>query len=586
MREPGKVSIYLCGPTVYAPPHLGHGRQNVVYDVLVRYLRWSGVDVRLVSNVTDIDDQIINRANAEGRPWQDITAKCEAVWFDAQARLGVARPDDTPHATEYVDEMVAMIGQLVEIGRGLHHRRRRLPRRSRPSRTTACSPTSRSTTCSPAAASGRSFGADQKRHPADFVLWKLAKPGEPSWPSPWGDGRPGWHSECVVMSLDLLGEGFDLHCGGMDLRFPHHENERAQAVALGKRFANHWMHHAFVVDAEGEKMSKSLGNVDNLLDLLDRYDERDVPHAAAAEPLPQPGARRRREPAGAPSGRWPASTRSPPAARRPRRRRRRRRARRVLGGDGRRPRHAGGDGRRCSTPCAGPTRRSTRATPRPARSSAAVRGDGRRRRPRARPHRRGPGRRARAGRRARRGPGGQGLRRRRRHPRRAAGGRLDRRDDRSGDDRPPVSPRAASAARRSGELPRPTRDLADDAPTLRRMLRPDVTPRSLQSGRRGRGPGAASRWRRSRVAGRRCPGRLGYQPGLDGLRGLSVLAVIGYHAGFGWLRGGWIGVEVFFVVSGFLITSLLVEEREAHGRRRPRAGSGCAGPAGCCRRSA
>jgi cysteinyl-tRNA synthetase len=118
------------------------------------------------------------------------------------------------------------------------------------------------------------LGADQKRHPADFVLWKFSKPGEPSWPSPWGEGRPGWHSECVVMSLDILGEGFDLHCGGQDLRFPHHENERAQAVALGKTFANHWMHHAFVIDAEGEKMSKSLGNVLNMLDLLDQYDER------------------------------------------------------------------------------------------------------------------------------------------------------------------------------------------------------------------------------------------------------------------------------------------------------------------------
>ena len=114
MREPGSVSIYLCGPTVYAPPHLGHGRQNIVYDVLARYLRWTGLDVRLVSNITDIDDQIINRANAEQRPWQEITAKCEAVWFDAQCGLGVARPDDTPHATEYVPEMVAMIGELVE----------------------------------------------------------------------------------------------------------------------------------------------------------------------------------------------------------------------------------------------------------------------------------------------------------------------------------------------------------------------------------------------------------------------------------------------------------------------------------------
>lgn len=118
------------------------------------------------------------------------------------------------------------------------------------------------------------FGADNKRHPADFALWKFTKPGEPSWPSPWGDGRPGWHSECVVMSLELLGEGFDLHCGGADLRFPHHENERAQSVALGKRFANHWMHNGFVVDLEGEKMSKSLGNVLNLLDLLDKYDPR------------------------------------------------------------------------------------------------------------------------------------------------------------------------------------------------------------------------------------------------------------------------------------------------------------------------
>ena len=118
------------------------------------------------------------------------------------------------------------------------------------------------------------FGADQKRHPADFVLWKFSKPGEPAWPSPWGEGRPGWHSECVVMSLDILGEGFDLHCGGQDLRFPHHENERAQAVALGKTFANHWMHNGFVVDAEGEKMSKSIGNVSNLLDLIEHYDPR------------------------------------------------------------------------------------------------------------------------------------------------------------------------------------------------------------------------------------------------------------------------------------------------------------------------
>ena len=159
------------------------------------------------------------------------------------------------------------------------------------------------------------FGADQKRHPADFVLWKLSKPGEPSWPSPWGEGRPGWHSECVVMSLDLLGEGFDLHCGGQDLRFPHHENERAQAVALGKRFANHWMHHGFIVDAEGEKMSKSLGNVSNLLDLIELYDPRAYrmvllqSHYRSPIAINQQTARRRGR------RRSPASMRSPPEPR-------------------------------------------------------------------------------------------------------------------------------------------------------------------------------------------------------------------------------------------------------------------------------
>ncbi len=273
LREPGKVSIYLCGPTVYGPPHLGHGRATLEYDVLVRYLRWSGLDVTFVSNVTDIDDKIINRANNEGRPWEDIAHKCEDVWFRAMEGIGNARPDDVPHATEYVEQMVEMIGQLVELGRAyatgdgvylavetvedyglLAHQSLDEMRSGGGEREV--------------------FGAEHKRHPADFVLWKFSKPDEPSWPSPWGDGRPGWHSECVVMSLDLLGEGFDLHCGGQDLRFPHHENERAQAVALGKRFANHWMHNGFVVDAEGEKMSKSLGNVSNLLDLIDRYDPR------------------------------------------------------------------------------------------------------------------------------------------------------------------------------------------------------------------------------------------------------------------------------------------------------------------------
>lgn len=273
LREPGTVSVYLCGPTVYGPPHLGHGRATLVYDVLRRYLEWTGLKVRLVSNVTDIDDSIINRANREERPWQEITQRCESVWFEAMGKLGVARPTDVPHATEYVEQMTTMIGQLVDIGTayvtsdGVYLSVESVE-------DYGLLVNQRLTDMVEGGGDREVVGAGNKRHPADFVLWKIAKPGEPSWPSSWGEGRPGWHSECVVMSLDLLGEGFDLHCGGMDLKFPHHENERAQAVALGKRFANHWMHNGFVVDAEGEKMSKSLGNVDNLLDLMEHYDPR------------------------------------------------------------------------------------------------------------------------------------------------------------------------------------------------------------------------------------------------------------------------------------------------------------------------
>jgi cysteinyl-tRNA synthetase len=271
MREPGKLGIYLCGPTVYGPPHLGHGRATLVYDILRRYLEWSGIQVRLVSNITDIDDKIIDRANREGRPWSDITHKCENVWFEAMGKLSVLRPTDVPHATEYVEQMVAMIADLIgrdaayttddgvyldvssvhDYGLLAHQSLDEMQSSER-----------------------EVLGSKNKRNAADFALWKFSKPGEPSWPSPWGDGRPGWHSECVVMSLELLGEGFDLHCGGADLRFPHHENERAQAVAMGKEFARHWMHNGFVVDVEGEKMSKSLGNVTNLLDLIELYDPR------------------------------------------------------------------------------------------------------------------------------------------------------------------------------------------------------------------------------------------------------------------------------------------------------------------------
>ncbi len=273
LRTPGKVGIYLCGPTVYGPPHLGHGRATLVYDILRRYLEWSGLEVRLVSNITDIDDKIIDRANKEGRPWEEITLKCEDVWFKAMGKLNVQRPTDVPHATDYVESMVAMIGEL--IGRdnayvtadGVYLNVLKVPDYGLLAHQSLDDMLS-------GGGDREVFGAGNKKNPADFALWKFSKPGEPAWQSPWGEGRPGWHSECVVMSLDILGEGFDLHCGGMDLKFPHHENERAQAVALGKTFANHWMHNGFVVDTEGEKMSKSLGNVANLLDLLEHYDPR------------------------------------------------------------------------------------------------------------------------------------------------------------------------------------------------------------------------------------------------------------------------------------------------------------------------
>ena len=272
-RDPGTVSIYLCGPTVYGPPHLGHGRATLVYDILRRYLEWGGTTVRLVSNVTDIDDKIIKRADDENRDWHEIAAKCESVWWRAMDGVGVARPTDVPHATDWVEQMVDMVGRLVDIGRayptedGVYLSVRTiedyglLAHQSLDDMLTG-------------GGDREIYGADVKHDSADFALWKVAKPGEPSWPSPWGPGRPGWHTECVVMSLGLLGEGFDLHCGGLDLKFPHHENERAQAVALGRRFANHWMHHAFVVDASGEKMSKSLNNYENLLDLIEQVDPR------------------------------------------------------------------------------------------------------------------------------------------------------------------------------------------------------------------------------------------------------------------------------------------------------------------------
>ena len=269
LRDAGRVSIYACGPTVYDVPHIGHGRMALVFDVLRRYLEWSGLDVRFVSNITDIDDKIINRANAEGRSSADVAAEFEAAWYDAVDRLDVQRPTVDPHATAYVEQMVELIAALVAAGKayetsdGVYLEVDRVPGYGLLARQPLDT----------LRAGARVDVGEEKRSPLDFALWKKAKPDEPRWPSPWGDGRPGWHTECVVMSLDLLGEGFDLHGGGIDLAFPHHENERAQAVAAGRDFARRWAHNGHV-QVSGEKMSKSLGNFRTLTDLLDVVDGR------------------------------------------------------------------------------------------------------------------------------------------------------------------------------------------------------------------------------------------------------------------------------------------------------------------------
>jgi cysteinyl-tRNA synthetase len=269
LREPGRVSVYVCGLTVDGEPHLGHGRMALVFDVLRRYLLFTGLDVNYVSNITDIDDKIIDGAAAAGVPIDQFTAANEARWWTMIDLLGVLRPDETPHATGYVDHMIALVEDLVDRGvayetdTGVYLSVLDVPGYGLLARQPLDT----------LRAGARIEADEEKRSPLDFVLWKKAKPGEPSWEAPWGAGRPGWHTECVVMSLDLLGDGFELHGGGQDLMFPHHENERAQAVAEGREFARHWMHNGWVT-MDGEKMSKSLGNFTSLADLLERSDAR------------------------------------------------------------------------------------------------------------------------------------------------------------------------------------------------------------------------------------------------------------------------------------------------------------------------
>jgi len=271
-RDAGRLSVYLCGPTVSGPPHVGHGRVTLVWDILRRYLTWNGLDVRFVSNVTDIEDKIIAAAAEERMPAEEVAARYERLWWETTDALGVARPDVAPHATAYLEEMEELIGRLIagghayEGGDGVYFSTSSIDGYGLLARQ-GLESLRAGARVEPAEEAG-------KRSPLDFVLWKRAKPGEPSWASPWGEGRPGWHTECVVMSLGLLGEGFDLHLGGLDLAFPHHENERAQAVAAGWGFARRWAHNGMVVDERGDKMSKSVGNITSLPGLLQRYEGR------------------------------------------------------------------------------------------------------------------------------------------------------------------------------------------------------------------------------------------------------------------------------------------------------------------------
>ena len=264
-RIEGEVSLYACGPTVYSHPHLGHARQAMTYDIIRRYFEWTGVTVHHVANITDIDDNIINRALDEGTTEPEVATYWEQVYIEAMEALNILAPHDRPHATEYVDEMIDFIGVLMENGSayatesGVYLRVRSVEDYGALVHRTPDEIAEN--------AVNRVDVDERKEDPLDFALWKAAKPNEPTWDSPWGPGRPGWHIECVAMSLGILDDGFDLHGGGNDLVFPHHTNERAEAIAAGREFARYWIHNA-MLNIGGEKMSKSLGNFNTIKDVL------------------------------------------------------------------------------------------------------------------------------------------------------------------------------------------------------------------------------------------------------------------------------------------------------------------------------
>lgn len=263
--SPGKIGLYVCGITVYDHCHIGHARSMVAFDVIVRYLRSQGYDVNYVRNITDIDDKIIVRAHERAIPIDELTAQYIAAMNEDTRALNILPPDVEPRATEHIHSIIHLIERLLSKGNAylsdsgdvcyqvnsfadygkLSHK-----------------------DLDGLVAGARVEIVKEKRSPLDFVLWKKAKPGEPSWPSPWGEGRPGWHIECSAMAMGELGEQFDIHGGGLDLQFPHHENEIAQSEAVTEKpFANYWL-HVGMLQVNNEKMSKSLGNFFTIADVL------------------------------------------------------------------------------------------------------------------------------------------------------------------------------------------------------------------------------------------------------------------------------------------------------------------------------
>jgi cysteinyl-tRNA synthetase len=259
----GEVGIYLCGATVQAPPHIGHVRSGVNFDILRRWLTKSGYHVTFIRNVTDIDDKILHKAVHEEIPWWAVAMKYERAFSDAYAALNVLPPTYEPRATGHVTQMIELMEKLIERGAAYAPGNGDVYLEVRKLTSYLTLSRQKLDDLQPAADADETY----KKDPRDFALWKAAKPGDPSWPTPWGAGRPGWHLECSAMAQTYLGESFDIHGGGLDLIFPHHENEIAQSEAAGYGFAKRWMHNAWVT-ASGEKMSKSLGNSLQVHELL------------------------------------------------------------------------------------------------------------------------------------------------------------------------------------------------------------------------------------------------------------------------------------------------------------------------------